>query len=583
MESFPICEPLLSDSLVMEEAGKEVNFQLTCTNWMWNKYEQNMEVLIALDPVPNLKICVDGGDESCVPAEETRKVNMTRRQQNYTVRLQAEEEGITCVKLGSVYMAGNTLYDPKAAELLVTNDTDGEREAAFEDIPDYYTQIFEVEVDAEGSGSRPGGQTRNKSKEREGRIFETEEVVMANASLIEESFEDVLKDKSPLWEEVNVLTREFQNTLLARGSHFSRIFLLLGLASANWLVGTGISWSTLVTLKDDLASMWRQCSCLDRMFTVQAWKVGLLCQVFYLPIISFTLAKLLFVGGQDKCKRVMDLSKLGLFMLGTAPGNTGSIYLATLWSGNLELSVALVLLSTILSPLTYFLWWNTLGKILNSENGATDSLAIPIGSIVEFVSIMIIPIFVGMFVGAKFPSVKKLMEQVRKPVIVIGLLGMVIICYFQYRQFFKFLSINHILASALLAASSFILAGFSAYLCKLNRAEIISIGIDSCMQNATLSYAVVGSALDVPNKIYAAIPSNAQVLFTSAPVVIAWLVWQAGKKLRTSFQQRKRNAGFEKKRPEVKAFVEQKEEVPMVKVSNIKEAWTDQDLRPLWC
>ena len=160
--------------------------------------------------------------------------------------------------------------------------------------------------------------------------------------------------------------------------------------------------------------------------------------------------------------------------------------------------------------------------------------------------------------------------------IVIGLLGMVIICYFQYRQFFKFLSINHILASALLSASSFILAGFSAYLCKLNRAEIISIGIDSCMQNATLSYAVVGSVLDVPNKIYAAIPSNAQVLFTSAPVVIAWLVWQAGKRLCICFQQRKRNAGFENKRPEVKAFVEEKEEVPMVRVANIKEAWADQ-------
>ena len=67
-------------------------------------------------------------------------------------------------------------------------------------------------------------------------------------------------------------------------------------------------------------------------------------------------------------------------------------------------------------------------------------------------------------------------------------------------------------------------------------------------------------------------------------------MWQAGKKLRTSFQQRKRDAGFENKRPEVKAFVEEKEEVPMVRVANIKEAWTDQgsgvsnevELDPKW-
>ena len=369
---------------------------------------------------------------------------------------------------------------------------------------------------------------------------------------------------------------------------------MLGLASANWLVGTGISWGTLVTLKDDLASMWRQCSCLDQVFSVQAWKVGLLCQVFYLPIISFALAKLFFVTSHGNCKRVMDLSKLGLFLLGTAPGNTGSIYLADLWNGNLELSVALVLLSTLLSPLTYLLWWNTLGKVLNYDNGATDALAIPIGNIVELGSLMIIPILAGMYMADKFPSMKKVMEQVsclvftistintvwnslkvRKPVIVIGLLGMVVIFYFQYRHFFKFLSSNHIMASALLAVSSFILSGFSAYLCKLKKEDIISIAINSCVRNATLSYAVVFNALDVPSYIYAGIPSNAQVLFTSAPIVIAWVAWQAGKRLHT-VQMMRRTTGGVNQKPLVQAFVEQKEEVPMLRVSNIKEAWTNQ-------
>ena len=164
----------------------------------------------------------------------------------------------------------------------------------------------------------------------------------------------------------------------------------------------------------------------------------------------------------------------------------------------------------------------------------------------------------------------------RKPVIVIGLLGMVVIFYFQYRHFFKFLSFNHIMASALLAVSSFILSGFSAYLCKLKKGEIISIAINSCVRNATLSYAVVVSALDVPSHIYAAIPSNAQVLFTTTPIVIAWLVWQAGRRLHTSFQTRKRTTGVVNQRPLVQVFVEQKEEVPMVRVSNIKEAWTNQ-------
>jgi len=582
-EGLPICKT--SDSLVMEEEGKEMSFELSCTNIMWDKYETNMGVLIALDPVAKLKICVDSGDDSCVPEAKASKLNMTRGHQNYTVRLLAEEEGITCVKLGSTYMVGNELQDPKAVELLLSNYNDKELErdtALAEDIPEVYTHIFEVEVDAEPSGSKIGVKSKNRSEERAADDFESEEVEMVNGSLIEESYTKMVDGESALWEEVIVLTRAIENTLMARGTHFSKIFLLLGLASANWLVGTGISWGTLVILKDDLASMWRQCSCLDQVFSVQAWKVGLLCQVFYLPIISFALAKLFFVTSHGNCKRVMDLSKLGLFLLGTAPGNTGSIYLADLWNGNLELSVALVLLSTLLSPLTYLLWWNTLGKVLNYDNGATDALAIPIGNIVELGSLMIIPILAGMYMADKFPSMKKVMEQVRKPVIVIGLLGMVVIFYFQYRHFFKFLSSNHIMASALLAVSSFILSGFSAYLCKLKKEDIISIAINSCVRNATLSYAVVFNALDVPSYIYAGIPSNAQVLFTSAPIVIAWVAWQAGKRLHT-VQMRRRTTGGVNQKPLVQAFVEQKEEVPMLRVSNIKEAWTNQDLRPLWC
>ena len=34
---------------------------------------------------------------------------------------------------------------------------------------------------------------------------------------------------------------------------------------------------------------------------------------------------------------------------------------------------------------------------------------------------------------------------------------------------------------------------------------------------------------------------------------------------------------------EVVVEEEQGREYPMVRISSIKEAWTDQDLRPLWC
>ena len=222
-EGLPICKT--SDSLVMEEEGKEMSFELSCTNIMWDKYETNMGVLIALDPVAKLKICVDSGDDSCVPEAKASKLNMTRGHQNYTVRLLAEEEGITCVKLGSTYMVGNELQDPKAVELLLSNYNDKELErdtALAEDIPEVYTHIFEVEVDAEPSGSKIGVKSKNRSEERAAEDFESEEVEMVNGSLIEESYTKMVNGESALWEEVIVLTRAIENTLMARGTHFSK-------------------------------------------------------------------------------------------------------------------------------------------------------------------------------------------------------------------------------------------------------------------------------------------------------------------------------------------------------------------------
>ena len=566
-ESSPICKIADDENRPLkEDAGVEVKFELSCSNWNW----EERHVLIALHPVNNLKVCVDGAGDSCKLETGDLLLNMTNGEQNYTVSLSSDYEGITCVKLSFLYMKGSQLLDPKTIEL-VTNEANSDQlervSLSSEDIPDKYTHIFDVEVDAGTNLNRIGGSVEDRSEGV---------VVLADAGVIKDKYTSIQEDLA-LWQEVTLMFRAVENNFVARGSRFSRVLLLLGMASANWMVGTGISWTSLIALKEDLASMYRQCSCLNRIFRVQAWKVGLFCQVFYLPIISFSLAKLIFVEDHDNCKRVNDLSRLGLFMLGTAPGNTGSIYLSTLWKGNLELSVALVILSTLLSPLTFLLWWSTLGKSLNFQDGAPTALAIPIGSIVEFVSIMIVPIFFGMYIGTKFPSVKKLMEQIRNAVIVVGLLSMLVIFYFQYRHFFQFLGTNQLLSSALLAAISSSLAGLTAYLFKLNRGEVTSIAIDSCMQNATLAYAVVNGNLDLPASIYAEIPANAQILFTTAPIAVAWLMWGLVKKLQQSLRKRRRVVDHLEERPAVQSVVEEKEEVPMIRVSNIKEAWTNQD------
>ncbi len=61
-------------------------------------------------------------------------------------------------------------------------------------------------------------------------------------------------------------------------------------------------------------------------------------------------------------KNIWELS-LFIFISLTA-GNSSSPYFSAILNGNLNLSVALIILSTLLSPLTIFIWLSTLGLFL---------------------------------------------------------------------------------------------------------------------------------------------------------------------------------------------------------------------------
>ena len=93
--------------------------------------------------------------------------------------------------------------------------------------------------------------------------------------------------------------------------------------------------------------------------------------------------------------------------------------------------------------------------------------------------------------GSKFENFGKIVDLVRKPFIVVGLLGSLIIYYFQYKNFFIIFTWKHILACSVLTAASSLAAVLTAHLSRLSRAQIISIGIDTAIQNTTFSYSML--------------------------------------------------------------------------------------------
>ena len=65
--------------------------------------------------------------------------------------------------------------------------------------------------------------------------------------------------------------------------------------------------------------------------------------------------------------------------------------------------------------------------------------------------------------GYKFPRVRHILAWIRKPIIVLGLLGAILVYYFQYRNFFHIFSWRHTLACWTLSLGGGLAGGLTAY------------------------------------------------------------------------------------------------------------------------
>eukprot|EP00092_Neocalanus_flemingeri_P003596 GFUD01003859.1.p1 GENE.GFUD01003859.1~~GFUD01003859.1.p1 ORF type:complete len:610 (-),score=127.75 GFUD01003859.1:65-1834(-) len=576
-----ICNFSPSDG-VRHKVNERVAVNVTCTNKMFS-IGQTI-VIITLDPGPgdSLKLCVEQGN-LCHLSSEVILLNMTREETTYRLQVAATGLGIRCLKETSVYQRGKFLYPSSSSDegvqLLYNMSGMYLDDPSQMEIPDEYTEVFVIKQETKKVETTPPTPVRQGAEER---MISPEEVLLVDLikNPINITYKMLNEVSLQLWHEYEVYTFTEKTSTERQGAVVSRILTIIVFCGANFIIGTGMNYRVFFSLGMDAMSSYIRCDCCSRLFSMRAWKVGLFCQVFYPPILSFALGKLIFRDGVQ-CDVVVDLSRLGLFLLGTAPGSTAATYFSALWDGDLELSVGLVILSTVICPITTLVWWATLGRIL-LRSSTSDNLVVPFVFILEFLALIVIPMAVGMGLAGKFTCVRLFMEQIRKTFIVWGMLGFIVIYYFQYHNFMDIFSTSHMLACGALTLGSAFLAGITAYFCHLNRSQIVSIAIDCAIQNGTLCHAVISGSLVEPESLYASSPAKAQILFTSAPIVVVWILW-TGVKMFLAFKASKKSTQVTSGQNTLLGGDRGEEGYQTVQVGNIKEAWADQAmLRPLW-
>ena len=249
--------------------------------------------------------------------------------------------------------------------------------------------------------------------------------------------------------------------------------------------------------------------------TPKAILIGLTNQFIFLPLIAFSLA-LIF--------NLSPVMAVGLMVIATCPGGPTSNLITQVCRGNIALSVTLTAISSIISVLTIPFILSYALDYFGTDVNVTINLPI-LDTILQIMIITVIPISIGMTIRRYFNDFAKRMEKpMRTASTVVFLLVFIAVLIAN-----SSLIINAMKEVGLITLLLNILTmglGFAtAKLFKLNFKNVISITIESGIQNGTLAFVIATSIL---GHVEMAIPTVAYSMWMFVTGGI--LIWQLGKR-----------------------------------------------------
>lgn len=255
--------------------------------------------------------------------------------------------------------------------------------------------------------------------------------------------------------------------------------------------------------------------------TPKAILVGLTNQLVLLPIIGFSLA---IAFNLDPIMAV------GLIIISTCPGGPTSNLITQVCRGNIALSVTLTAISSIISVLTIPFILSYALNYFGTDTTITINLPI-LDTILQIMVITIIPISIGMGIRKFKTNFSMRMEKPMRTASTIVFL-LVFIAVLAANSSLILNAMKEVgLVTLLLNIITMGLGYFTAKLFKLNFKSVISITIESGIQNGTLAFVIATSIL---NHVEMGIPTVAYSMWMF--VTGGFLMWLLGKRSKEASQ-----------------------------------------------
>jgi BASS family bile acid:Na+ symporter len=214
--------------------------------------------------------------------------------------------------------------------------------------------------------------------------------------------------------------------------------------------------------------------------------VGIVSQFIMLPLASFLLVLLL----QDFITQSI---AMGIILVAACPGGNISNFISSLAKGNVELSVSLTAVATVLAvfmtPLNFAFWGGLYIKYA-AAGGSQLLKPITIDGWQMFLSVLTVlglPLVLGMLFSWKFP---KITAKITKPIQTLSVLifmSFVVIAFIKNYDYFIHY-IKWVMVIVLLHNATALFTGFSfASLFGIKRRERRTITIETGIQNSGLA------------------------------------------------------------------------------------------------
>ena len=215
--------------------------------------------------------------------------------------------------------------------------------------------------------------------------------------------------------------------------------------------------------------------------------VGVISQFILLPFASFLLVLVLQ-------NYITQSVALGIILVASCPGGNISNFISSLAKANVELSVSLTAISTILAvfmtPLNFAFWGGLYIEYTSSAVASELLKPINIDALQMFISVLTllgIPLVLGMLFSWKFPKITQKITKPIQNISVVIFMAFVIIAFAKnYDYFIHYIA--WITVVVLLHNALALFTGFSiASIFKITRRNRRTITIETGIQNSGLA------------------------------------------------------------------------------------------------